>query len=64
MLERRAGFLVLLLADRYGLPYSVVRDRCRVEVENLLRCWESSLDPDEECMVERRFLEECVEGIE
>ncbi len=63
VLVHRVEDLVLELADRYGLPYSVVRARCRGFIDSLLECWVHSLEWDRECRLERELLEECVEEL-
>ncbi len=63
MLKHRIEDLVLGLADRYGLPYNIVRTRCKSFIDSLFECWVHSLDWDRECRVERELLEECVEEL-
>ncbi len=63
ILEHRLDVLVMDLANRYGIPYSIVRERCRLEVEELFKCWASSLNPFLECRLEQSVLEECVEEL-
>ena len=62
-LEHRIEDLVLELADRHGVPYSIVTARCKSFIDSLLECWVHSLDWDEECRLEKELLEECVEGL-
>jgi len=64
ILEHRLDGLVMQLADRYMIPYNIVRERCRLEFEELLRCWVSSLNPFLECRLEQSALEECVEELD
>ncbi|MEB3772527.1 MAG: hypothetical protein GSR82_02470 [Desulfurococcales archaeon] len=63
VLENRLNDLVLELADRYSVPYSIVRDRCKSFINSLLKCWIISLDWSEECRLEKELLEECVEEL-
>ncbi len=49
VLEHRLEDLVLELADRYLLPYSLIRERCRGFIDSLLECWIHSLEPHDEC---------------
>jgi len=63
VLEHRLNNLVTSLADHYMIPYNVVRARCSRIIEDLLKCWLSSLDPSIECRLEMEALEECVEEL-
>jgi len=61
-LTRRLDSLILSLADRYMVPYSLINTRCKLFINALLDCWIRYLDYTE-CRLEMKLLEECVEEL-
>lgn len=63
ILKHRLDNFILNIADHYMIPYSIVRARYSRVIEDLFKCWLSSLDPFVECRSEMKLLEECVDEL-